>query len=225
MIRLFFIIFFLFLINQSFSQSNGTERVRYVRLNLVDFKVKPLCIKGVQLGISSAPKEVNGGSFHILGTASSSINGFSVNPGVTNVQNMRGMVIGGLWSEFSSFKGLNFGGIIHLRADTLRGVSFAMISSSTNFSSGLTFGLVNRTRTFDGVQLGIVNVKYEKGYEYGVIKGVKKHSAYQVGIINYSDNIKVAQIGLVNYIKTNPPGLRLLPLFNKPMGIRKRKVK
>jgi hypothetical protein len=35
-----------------------------------------------------------------------------------------------------------------------------------------------------------------------------------VGIVNYAYDVSGVQLGLVNYIDDNPPGLKVLPLFN-----------
>ena len=35
-----------------------------------------------------------------------------------------------------------------------------------------------------------------------------------IGIVNYAWSVKGVQIGLVNIVRDNPPGLKVLPLFN-----------
>ena len=40
------------------------------------------------------------------------------------------------------------------------------------------------------------------------------HSGVSIGIFNYAFSQRGLQLGVLNYVKSNPKGLRLLPVFN-----------
>ncbi len=58
-----------------------------------------------------------------------------------------------------------------------------------------------------GVMRGvsISSFNHIKGDQYGL----------SLGLLNYAWDLHGWQIGVLNYAKNNPPGLKLLPLFNR----------
>ena len=44
------------------------------------------------------------------------------------------------------------------------------------------------------------------------IRGTQK--GISIGIFNYTWDIAGIQLGILNYVKSNPKGLRMLPIFN-----------
>ena len=45
-------------------------------------------------------------------------------------------------------------------------------------------------------------------YIKGLLNGVS------LGVFNYAHEVSGIQIGLLNYVADNPPGLKILPIFN-----------
>ncbi len=47
---------------------------------------------------------------------------------------------------------------------------------------------------------------------YSQIKG--EHRGLTIGVVNYARELRGVQIGLINIARSNPPGARVLPVFN-----------
>jgi hypothetical protein len=61
------------------------------------------------------------------------------------------------------------------------------------------------------------------GYVNGVSASALNHiqgeqHGLSIGIYNYARRLRGVQVGVLNYARDNPPGLRLLPLFNAHFG-------
>lgn len=99
---------------------------------------------------------------------------------------------------------------------------------------GLSFG--NSTR-FDGIRFNLVDKDIEKinginigGLGVGAggdVKGISV-SAFNhiegdvfgvcIGVFNWAYAIRGFQLGILNHVKSNPKGLRWLPIFNTSFG-------
>ena len=90
-------------------------------------------------------------------------------------------------SGASSVAGVTVGGL-GIDADRVRGLALAGARMHTSALQGVSVSAWNDVR---GPQRGIA-----------------------IGLFNYAREIHGVQVGVLNYVRSNPKGLRLLPLFN-----------
>ena len=84
--------------------------------------------------------------------------------------------------------------------------ALGFINGSTGKSSGLSWGVVNYSETYTGVQLGFFNTASELfvGLQDGVVNITKEAHGVQLGVVNYTDTLKGLQLGFVNIVTTTP---------------------
>jgi hypothetical protein len=84
--------------------------------------------------------------------------------------------------------------------------TLGFINGSTGKSSGLSWGIVNYSETYTGVQLGFFNTASELfvGLQDGAVNITKEAHGVQLGVVNYTDTLKGLQLGFVNIVTTSP---------------------
>lgn len=152
--------------------------------------------------------------------------------------NVKGINIGGLgFGAGGDLVGLNVGGLGLGAGGRLRGVNIAGLGAGAGESlDGLTVaglgaggarvrgvvvaGLAAGGQDVRGILVAGCFTAIAKGGELRglAVSPVNWHKGTQtglsVGIVNYAWTLKGVQLGLVNIVRDNPPGLRVLPLFN-----------
>jgi len=121
-------------------------------------------------------------------------------------QNMTGLNIGGLGvGAGQELRGLSFA-LLGAGAPTIKGVTVAGLAVGGVEITGLTAALAHVRIEDDGILTGLTASAFT--YIKGSLRGVS------LGIVNYAYEVSGIQIGLVNYVADNPPGLKILPIFN-----------
>jgi hypothetical protein len=158
--------------------------------------------------------------------------------GVGAGRNVVGINVGGLGvGAGGDLVGLNFGGLGLGAGGRLRGVNIAGLGAGAGTSlDGLTVaglaaggervrgvivaGLAAGGMDVRGILVAGAFTAIPRGGEFCglAVSPVNWHKGTQaglsVGIVNYAWTLKGVQLGLVNIVRDNPPGLRVLPLFN-----------
>ena len=176
-------------------------------------------VSGVSVGILAA-----GAGNKMTGI---NIGGFAVGAG----EKLSGINIGGLAvGAGESVVGLNASLLVVGSGGTLAGITIAGLAAGAPTVKGLTVALAaggeqvtgftlapayfritsdghgDKTPTMTGVSISAFN------HIQGVQKGLT------IGIFNYAHKVKGLQIGLLNYNRSNPKGLRWLPIINAGFG-------
>jgi hypothetical protein len=83
--------------------------------------------------------------------------------------------------------------------------TLGFVNGSTGTSAGFSWGLVNYSEEYTGVQLGIVSCSKVKftGWQGSWINVAKEFHGLQSGLVNYTESMSGVQIGFVNIIKDN----------------------
>jgi hypothetical protein len=108
-------------------------------------------------------------------------------------------VIGGF---SGALRGFELGSVLNLQSESMCG---AQISGVTNIvagpAAGLQLSLVNYSRRFDGLQLGLIDVAGGNiaGSQIGLVNvGTRDVQGAQIGLVNTASRVHGAMIGLVN---------------------------
>jgi hypothetical protein len=112
--------------------------------------------------------------------------------------------------EEGRFTGINLAGIATFTDGEMRGVNAAGVGAVVRGrlqGIGLAAGTVHVT-DLDGVAVSAWN--NVRGEQRGLT----------IGLFNYARTLHGLQLGLLNYVRSNPKGLRLLPVFNTGFGAR-----
>jgi hypothetical protein len=100
-------------------------------------------------------------------------------------------------------------------------LNLGFVNGSVGDSAGFTFGLVNYTasytgiqwgfanytgRSFVGLQIGDVNVSQGtfQGVQYGYVNYAEEFQGLQLGAVNYAKDLRGVQLGLINVAMNNP---------------------
>lgn len=101
-------------------------------------------------------------------------------------------------------------------------LTLGLVNGSTGVSRGFSWGLVNYSETYHGVEWAWFNYNTEefvgwqhawvnvdlgnfKGFQDAAVNVVcQDATGFQLGIVNYADNLRGVQIGLVNVAMNNP---------------------
>jgi hypothetical protein len=106
--------------------------------------------------------------------------------------------------EEGRFTGINLAGVATFTDGEMRGLNaagLAVVVRGRLQGIGLAAGTVHAT-VLDGVAVSPWN--NVRGEQRGLT----------IGIFNYARTLHGLQLGLLNYVRSNPKGLRLLPVFN-----------
>jgi hypothetical protein len=108
---------------------------------------------------------------------------------------------------------------LHSKDTTIGGISlniwgenpqsaFALgfVNGSTGSSRGFSWGLLNYSDTYKGVDFGFVNLssKLFVGWQAGMVNITKEAHGLQMGFFNYTESLKGLQLGFVNVVTTSP---------------------
>lgn len=141
------------------------------------------------------------------------INGLSISPlGLIGNIDINGVGITACHSNQNRANGFFFS-FFNLMAKEMNGLSIAMFENGFDSFSGVSIsGVFSRTHTGNGLQ-------------YCIFDNVaRRFNGVQIGLWNIVETGNLVQFGVVNYIKTNPKGLRILPIMNMQFGKRKELV-
>lgn len=118
---------------------------------------------------------------------------------------VHGITTAGLGTiEEGRFTGINVAGVATFTDGEMRGLNAAGLAAVVRGrlqGIGLAAGTVHAT-ALDGVAVSAWN--HVRGEQRGLT----------IGIFNYARTLRGLQLGLLNYVRSNPKGLRLLPVFN-----------
>jgi len=86
----------------------------------------------------------------------------------------------------------------------LKGLSLNFIFSRTDEASGVQGSFVTLTKSFVGLQTGVVNLSLDEicGLQCGFFNKAKLIRGFQVGLVNMTEDLYGVQIGLINFIET-----------------------
>jgi hypothetical protein len=116
-------------------------------------------------------------------------------------------VAGGATFTDGEMRGLNLAGIATVVRGPSRGIQGAVGIAAADSLHGL------------GIAAGSVRVRYLQGAAVSAWNNVRgEQRGIAIGIFNYARTLHGVQLGLLNYVRSNPKGLRLLPLFNTGFG-------
>ncbi len=151
---------------------------------------------------------------------------------------LAGINLGGLGvGAGDNVKGINFGGLAVGAGGTVSGISLSVLAvGSGEHVQGLSLaGLAVGGPKVTGVQAALViggkevrgisiapayfKIEGLDGYMKGLSVSVFNHVQGEVfgvciGIFNYAYAVHGFQLGILNHVKSNPKGLRWLPIFN-----------
>jgi len=155
--------------------------------------------------------------------ASDNVKGINIGGlGIGAGEDMIGLNVGGLGvGAGGKLVGLNIAGIGAGAGDSLSGLTFAGVGAgSTNVRGLVVAGVAAGGQHIRGVLLaGAFTALGKDGDLRGIAAApVNWHkgstTGLSIGIVNYAWTLKGLQLGLVNIVRDNPPGLRVLPIFN-----------
>ena len=189
---------------------------------------------------AGAGGSVKGISVGVLGVgAGESLVGFNVGGlGVGAGEDMKGINVGGLGvGAGENLWGLNIGGLgvgagesvtgINLSllaigaGEHLKGISIAGIGVGAPMVTGIQAALASGGVAVRGVTIApaYFRIEGDEAYMKGLSVSAFNHImgeqiGVSIGIFNYAWSVRGFQLGILNHIKSNPKGLRWLPLFN-----------
>ncbi|MFC2124831.1 hypothetical protein ACFLU5_08475 [Bacteroidota bacterium] len=131
--------------------------------------------------------------------------------------NLAGIAIG----SGESVKGINFGGIAVGSGSKVVGINLSIIAVAAPTVKGLSTALVVSGEKVHGIAVAPAYFRIEgnEGYLKGISISAVNHirgtqNGLSIGIFNYTWEIAGFQLGILNYVKSNPRGLKILPVFN-----------
>jgi hypothetical protein len=219
----------------------AAEKLRGFNLGLLGLgagdEVAGINIGGLGLGSGGSVKGINigglgvgaGGSISGLSASliavgsGGSVTGFNIagiavgGGGVISGINLAGIAVG----SGEGVKGLNFGGIAVGSGGEIAGINLSIIAVGAPTIKGWSTALVVGGEKIKGIAIApaYFRVEGDEAYLKGLSVSAFNHirgtqNGVSLGIFNYTWNIKGFQLGILNYVKSNPKGLKILPLFN-----------
>jgi hypothetical protein len=203
-------------------------------------RIDGIALGGIGVMASEQLNGVSAGGLIVL--SRNEINGVAVG-GVAAVaaQRLRGVGLGGLFAVGDhGIDGLAAAGLVTLSEGDVHGITAAgvgtieegrftgiNVAGVATFTDGEMRGLnaagvaaVVRGRLQGiGLAAGTVKVSALDGVAVSAWNNVRgEQRGLTIGIFNYAQTIHGLQLGLLNYVRSNPKGLRLLPVFNTGFG-------
>ena len=177
-------------------------------------------IRGVALGLIGvgAGKRFDGFGFAGLGMGGEEFNGvFLAGLGLGGTD-MTGLFIAGLGMGGDNLTGV-FASLLGMGGEHLKGIFVTGIGMGGQVIEGITVaGFGQGADYFRGAHFSLVHIlaKQElKGVAVSAYNRARhRQRGLTIGIINYAYDLQGVQIGLINIVKTNPRGLKVLPLVN-----------
>lgn len=86
------------------------------------------------------------------------------------------------------------------------GVALGFVNGSTGDSSGFSWGLVNYSENYTGVQWSFVNYSSGSfvGWQDAMVNIAKDVTGLQSGLVNYTETLNGVQLGFINIVTDNP---------------------
>ena len=159
-------------------------------------------------GISIAGLGVGGGG----GMTGLQIAGVGIGGG----GDVRGISIAGIGvGGGGSLRGIAVAGV-GVGSPFVRAIVVAPMAGGHDVKGGILAPLYFRIESEDDGDGELGRVDGVNVSAFNHVKGIQR--GFAVGVVNYAWVLRGWQFGLINYAADNPPGLRLLPLFNRDWG-------
>ena len=203
-------------------------------------RIDGIALGGIGVMASERLNGVSAGGLIVL--SRNEINGVAVG-GIAAVaaQRLRGAALGGLFAVGDhGIDGMVAAGLLTLSEGDVHGITAAGVGTieegrftGINVAGGATFtdgemrglnaaGIATVVRgRLQGIGLagGTVHVSALDGVAVSPWNSVRgEQRGLTIGIFNYARTLHGLQLGLLNYVRSNPKGLRLLPIFNTGFG-------
>jgi hypothetical protein len=187
-------------------------------------------LKGINLGGlgAGAGNDVKGITFGILGAgAGNDMMGINIGGlGVGAGGNVSGLNFGGLAvGSGGSVKGFSMSLLAVGSGEEVAGISLAGLAVGGPKVSGIQAALVIGGEAVQGISIAPAYFRIEgfDGYMKGFSVSAFNHIEGDVfgiciGIFNWAFSVRGFQLGILNHVKSNPKGLRWLPIFNTSFG-------
>ncbi len=203
-------------------------------------------VNGISIGIPAAigTNYRNGINIGLLGAgARQDMNGINLGGlGVGAGGTLAGINIGGLGvGAGGDVVGLNFGGLAVGSGGSVKGISMSILVVGSGEQvagislaglavagpkvSGLQAALIVGGEQVQGISIAPAYFRIEgmDGYMKGISVSAFNHVQGDVfgiciGIFNWAYAVRGFQLGVLNHVKSNPKGLRWLPIFNTSFG-------
>jgi len=148
--------------------------------------------------------------------------------GVGAGNNLWGITIGGLGIGAGSYvTGLNIAGLAVGAGQVLRGINIAGLGVGAPKVAGLSVSPLLEAEIMEGIaitpayyhlapqsEMGEGPVQH-KGVAVSAFSNIRgEHRGLTISILNIADDLKGVQLGLLNIARSNPKGLKVLPVFN-----------
>ncbi len=201
---------------------------------------------GINIGLlgAGARQDMNGINLGGLGVgAGNNLKGINIGLlGVGAGNDLYGINIGGLGvGAGGDVVGLNFGGLAVGSGGSVKGISMSILVVGSGEQvvgislaglavagpkvSGLQAALIVGGEQVQGISLAPAYFRIEgmDGYMKGISVSAFNHVQGDVfgiciGIFNWAYAVRGFQLGVLNHVKSNPKGLRWLPIFNTSFG-------
>jgi hypothetical protein len=201
---------------------------------------------GINIGIlgAGARHNMNGINLGILGPgAGNNLKGINLGAlGIGAGNDLHGINIGGLGAGAGNdvkgitmgllgagagndMMGINVGGLGIGAGERVAGVSLAGLAVGGPRISGIQAALVIGGEAVEGISIAPAYFRIEDpdGYMKGISVSAFNHVQGEVfgvciGIFNWAYAVRGFQLGILNHVKSNPKGLRWLPIFNTSFG-------
>jgi len=169
-----------------------------------DGNLSGINIGGLGIGADGDLVGINIGGLGV--GASGDVRGINVGGlGLGSGGRLAGITVAGLGLGGATVSGLAVAGL-GAGGKRIRGIVAAGIAAGGKDVRGVliagAFTAVSKGGEFRGLAFSPVN--WHRGSQFGL----------SVGVVNYAWTLKGLQVGLVNIVRSNPPGLRVLPVFN-----------
>lgn len=146
--------------------------------------------------------------------------------GLMNIagESSKGLDVSGLMNiTGEQSKGFAAAGLMNVSGEQMKGFSVAGIMNVSERISGFSIASANVGVNLDGIHIAALNLTDKKsgdlsGFAIAPFNIARyNQSGITVGLFNFAKALqrKGLQFGLINVVKSNPRGLRFLPLFNK----------
>lgn len=177
------------------------------------------------LGVGSG-QDVKGLSLALLGVgAGRDLVGINLaGLGVGSGTNVTGFNIGGLAvGAGEKLRGVNLSVLAVGAGQTLSGLSLAGLATGSQVVQGVQISLVSGGVQVTGMTIApayfTVRAEGEDAFMRGLAISAFNHIqgnqyGIAIGVFNFAYQVRGVQLGILNHVKSNPRGLRWLPIFN-----------
>ena len=187
-------------------------------------------LKGINIGLLGAGSgnDLHGITFGGLGAgAGRDVKGITVGLlGAGAGEDMVGLNVGGLGvGAGGTLAGINIGGLGLGAGGEVKGFSLGGLFVGGPGISGIQAALLIGGEQVQGISIApaYFRVEGQEGYMRGLSVSAFNHIQGEVfgvsiGIFNWAYAVRGLQLGILNHVKSNPKGLRWLPVFNTSFG-------